>query len=105
MTSTFDKRIAFVAFAALLMASQALAQNNNPPPANQPAATNAQAPAPAPTVADAPAPTLDKPKPKPKKKVPPAVVVGVTTSRAVALTKLDATADGGSTKTIVSDLP
>jgi glucose/arabinose dehydrogenase len=105
MTSTFDRRIAFVAFAAAFMASAALAQNNNPPPPHQPAATDAQAPAPAPTVADAPAPTPDKPKPKPKKKVPPSVVVVVTNSRAVVLTKLEATADGGSTKTIVSDLP
>ena len=106
MRSIFDKRIAFVAFAAALMASAASAQNNNPPPpANQPAATDAQAPAPAPTVADAPAPTPDKPKPKPKKKVPPSVMVVVTNSRAVVLTKLEATADSGSSKTIVSDLP
>jgi hypothetical protein len=106
MTSTFDKRIAFVAFAAALMASAASAQNTNPPPpANQPAATDAQAPAPAPTVADAPAPTPDKPKPKPKKKVQPSVVVVVTNSRTVALTKLEATGEGGAAKTIVSDLP
>jgi glucose/arabinose dehydrogenase len=104
MTSCFDKRAAFVAFAAALMASAALAQNANPPPANPPASTDAKAPAPAPTVADAPAPDA-KPKPKPKKKVPPSVVVIVTNSRAVALTKLDAAPETGAVKTIVSDLP
>jgi hypothetical protein len=104
MTSFLDKRIAFVAFAAALLAGAALADEANPPPA-KPLGADSQAPAPAPTVADAPAPTPDKPKPKPKKKVPPSVMVVVTNSRAIALTKLEATADGGQAKTIVSDLP
>jgi hypothetical protein len=93
----YGKPVALVAFAAAaaLMASAASAQTTAPPPAN----------APAPTIADAPAPTLDsKPKPKPKKKVLASVVVVVTNSRAVALTKLDAAAEGAAPKTIVSDL-
>jgi len=96
----FEARsLAFVVLAlgAALTAGAASAQTAAP------AAPAAPADAPAATVADAP-PAMAPAKKKPHKKATPSVVVLVTNARAVALTELDASADGAQPRSILSNL-
>jgi hypothetical protein len=99
MNNLFGKPFAAIVpliVGAALTAGAACAETTAPAPA---------ANAPAPTVADVPPPQMAAPvAKKPRKRVTPSVVVEVTNARAVALTELDAAADGAAPKAIVSNL-
>jgi hypothetical protein len=96
MSNFHGKSFGFVAsvIGAALMTGAVAAQTPAPAPAANAPAANAPPVAP-----------IAKRQKKPNKKVAPSVVVVVTNSRAVALTKLEATPSGGTLpKAIVSNL-
>jgi hypothetical protein len=110
MSNFHGKSFAFIAsvVGAAFMTGAVSAQTAAPVPApatNAPATPVANAPPATAPVAKPHKKPHEKPQKKPQKKVTPSVVVVVTNSRSVALTKLDATPSGGTLpKAIVSNL-